>query len=342
MSSSNLKKRQHYVPKMYLKAFFSEVDDESIRARQGQLSCYRAPEKRHFFDKGHNICWEKLLYEYSTDGNMLNIIENSFNKNVEMPMSYKLRKMIRKLDVAEIGDIVLTEDEIHYLHKYINIQLLRNPETMSKTLKFILELARELAEDEKETIDKKEALLQVSDLESELSKNIEKIFFDNFDTVILKSENFGFFTSNVPVIVINLDSASKAYNIFSSVIFMPINKDYCIKLSPRRMTDLDERLLTGLSLEYLELNHEESIKEIERQFAEMKKDIKDGQLRKVEDDTLQYTLLMFNLCVADVIVADHMSDDFINRINFLYPIALENRRKKNEDLDALLREYFNR
>ena len=68
-------RKEHYVPVMYYKNFYSKEDNFETNSVKGLLACYYVGSSMPFNDNGRNIAHKRNLYEYSNDEKFVNDVE---------------------------------------------------------------------------------------------------------------------------------------------------------------------------------------------------------------------------------------------------------------------------
>lgn len=126
ISEEQITKRQHYVPKAYLKYF--SVDEEKTPHVYAVFPNGKEPQKVSI----EKICCSSYLYDQiaidpDTGARIFaapNELENMFN-----PVESKYAVIVSKLkaDLREKNDFVLTAEEIEVLKGFLSLQLWRNP-----------------------------------------------------------------------------------------------------------------------------------------------------------------------------------------------------------------------
>lgn len=293
---SKTKKHQHYVPRMYYSNFYANENNEKTHSVSGCLTCYRANSKTIFNGKANSIASKKFLYEYDTK-NKTNEIENRFDDNVETPLAPILRQIIKKCYMG-CGKVLLTNDELSTIHKFMAIQLFRMPEVFpSMTLlikKLIFEQKNIEVPDTEEVNSALTGLFlqNISEPNSDFIKNGENMFFENYYTVFLKAKDFHFFTSECPVMLTTIDETLIDKTFVDYDIHMPLNKDFCVVLFPKKTT----------------------------------REIENGIIIEIDSDAVD-DLILALLSASDIVVSDGISNEMIKKIDEIYPRALENRNK---------------
>lgn len=297
---SDRKERQHFVPVMYYRNFYSQIDDIENNAKKGLIACYRMPEQNLFHDKGKNIGCKRLLYEYSKDEEKVNEIENRFYQNIEVPSGPLLRKIISETNKHDNVVATLSKEDLHQLHAFMIVQMFRHPliiPDMINLIKTIVEQQNKntIPDEYKKEYDdmiKGEFLKSISDTNTEFIRNGTRDFYEKYYTVILHSNGFNFFTSEVPIILTFSSEPTGNTIFFDLDIHMPINKDLCIALFPKHTTPKIQNW---------------QIVEVDKNFYE--------------------DLLLASLSVSNIVVSNSFSAETIEIINTLYPKA---KREKDE------------
>ena len=118
-----IKKRQHYVPKTYLKPFSSSGKNKDM------IWAYFLKQKKPRFVALDDVCVEKCLYEHYIcydDGKTEFISPNSI-ENRYMQLENTYGSIIEKIFVNQNDVISLTEEDINNLTGFMATMLFRHP-----------------------------------------------------------------------------------------------------------------------------------------------------------------------------------------------------------------------
>ena len=229
---------------MYLRNFYSEIDDNAANAKKGWLIYYKLPERKWRFSKGKNICYQNFLYEYSMAEEYINDIERRFAEKIEIPTSRFLKKIIQQLYCSKINDVVLTDDDVDILYRFIISLLFRHPFIMKplcdKARRHLQDINHLAEQQDIQKYDKAKKILlsQTSDLESHIISNVTEIFNKNYTIQVIKANKFNFFTTDFPVIFTGPINANSYELLLEDLdLYLPLNKDFCIALLSKKTHD---------------------------------------------------------------------------------------------------------
>lgn len=239
---------EHFIPQFFIKHFYSEQTNILTNSIKGKVCCYRFDKKAPFNCFSDKICFEKNLYETAMINNDVKSILTKSGKDFETIAKYfenkfceiegvatdKFKKLFLLLDKSKHGDKVLSNKKIKFLTEYMLLQFFRLPQMLAIQMISLYNI--------KCKSDKKNYKLDINSgtmilhnvLKILLSKNsptikpFAEIILKTHDVCILKStNNFSFFTSNIPVFF--LGDITENENVFkSNSILFPISPKYCL------------------------------------------------------------------------------------------------------------------
>ncbi|VXD14301.1 DUF4238 domain-containing protein [Marinoscillum sp. 108] len=211
------KKKQHFVPKLYLRNFTNS---------SGKIFAFDLQENKSFPTTVDNIAHDRYFYDFEPIDSYVGeqVIENSL-ADFEGDAAELLDKMLQRLDNGSLEGH--TPEERILLAEYISIQMHRTPESRKKYEHFGIELERQLKAKgvsgefikqrglSQESIDPK--TLQLYGLTSMMSS--KKRILSLCDRIWVYWENLTqheFYASDHPVVGYTYrDVSETAYEIFS-------------------------------------------------------------------------------------------------------------------------------
>ena len=229
-----IKKRQHYVPKTYLRPF------SNIGKSNDMIWAYFLEQKKSRIVALDDVCIEKCLYEHYIcydDGETEFISPNSI-ENGYMQYENKYRAIIEKIISFSNDVISLTEDDRSILTGFMVSMLFRHPTyiNMANTLHEKIyhehpEWRDELANKFPEIDDiyfKMSYLHRMLEMQQDPNRNLSlqamKSTFDEDQLCVFKSNSSEFITSDAPVVNIYGDINGVEYDL----VGMPISPQYFV------------------------------------------------------------------------------------------------------------------
>lgn len=229
-----IKKRQHYVPRTYLKSF-------AINGRnKDMLWAYFLKQCKTHFVAIDDVCVENYLYEHyvcyndgETDFVSPNSIENGY-----MQFENKYRSTIEKIVNVQAAMISLTTEERSVLTEFIVSMLFRHPifinlanDVHAKYYDEHSEWKDELANkfpDIDDTYFKMSYLHRLLEINQDPKQNISiqamKSMLDEDQLCVFKSNSGSFITSDAPIVNVYGDIRGLEYDL----IGMPISPQYFV------------------------------------------------------------------------------------------------------------------
>ena len=229
-----IKKRQHYVPRTYLKSF-------AINGRnKDMLWAYFFKQGKTRFVAIDDVCVENYLYEHyicyndgKTDFISPNSIENGY-----MQFENKYRTVIGKIINAQSEIISLTTEERDILTGFITSILFRHPTFVNLANDLHAKFYDEHSEWKNELVNKfpkiddiyfkMSYLHRMLEMQQDPNQNISiqamKNMFDEDQLCVFKSNSGSFITSDAPIVNVYGDIRGLEYDL----IGMPISPQYFV------------------------------------------------------------------------------------------------------------------
>ena len=207
-----IKKKQHYVPVLYLESFIQN---------QGKLSCFNVEENRAFTSSAEKICNEHLLYE--AEGTAANFTEDLLS---ELEGKYKAK--FNSLD-KKIKNHDINSEDRKSIFNYITLQFWRHPTLINKVESIWKKMVPAFS--------KKMSMLTLigdygvpSELASFLLETHQLRVYNTTETRFVSSDMPVIFIPNI-ICIQNADKECDDYGIltYSNYVF-PYNKNACFVL----------------------------------------------------------------------------------------------------------------
>lgn len=229
-----IKRRQHYVPKTYLKPF-------SKSGRSNDIICaYFLKQKRIRLVAIDDVCVENYLYEHyicydngETDFISPNSIENGY-----MQLENEYRPIIEKIISNQSDAVLLTADEQNILTGFMSVMLFRHPIFINLTNALHEKVYAENKEWRKELSNKFPKVADIYFKMSYLHKLLEiqqdpnqsliiqtiKSTFDDNQLCVFKSNSGDFITSDAPIVNVYGDINGVEYDL----VGMPVSPEFFV------------------------------------------------------------------------------------------------------------------
>ena len=233
-SMDTIKKRQHYVPKTYLRPF------SNIGKRNDMIWAYFLKQKKPRFVALDDVCVERCLYEHYIcydDGETEFISPNSI-ENGYMQFENKYRSIIEKIIISPNDIISLTDEDRNILTGFMVSILFRHPTFINMANSLHEKIYHEHPEWRDELANKfpdiddtyfkmsylHRMLEMHQDPERDLSIQAMKNMLDEDQLCVFRTDSAEFITSDAPVVNVYGDINGLDYDLMG----MPVSPKYFI------------------------------------------------------------------------------------------------------------------
>lgn len=242
MSDENITKRQHFVPRVYLKNFAFAKNETG---ENKYVYVFDKKSKKTFTPSIENICVENYLYDFDTEdveqirnrllkfgcnvdiselSSTQQYVEKSFFANkVESQMFLPIKKIIE--NSKESSKAILSNDELVTLHLYIRIQYKRTI-SFKNTIDGVIDSFNT----QTKHMEKVEKLIdnQMLFLSALMSNDIESLLknINDYSTFFVRNETaVDYVTSASPVVLFNpmRRNSGVGYENIETIIMFPIS-----------------------------------------------------------------------------------------------------------------------